>query len=167
MHKSCAYYSKAARLKQGEVMKSDIMIRKIKSEDLDDLYALLSDDEVMRYIEPPFSKEQAEVFIRNVGLCSEPLIYAVEDGGSFVGYVIFHAYDKDNMEIGWILKSNVWGKGYASNLTKMLVEKAKSLGKGAVIECTPQQHVTKHIAEKFGFRLVGKRDDCDVYKLTF
>lgn len=148
-------------------MKSDILIRKMKSEDLDDLYALLSDEEVMRYIEPPFSKEKTKVFLQDVGLCSTPLIYAAEDCGAFIGYVIFHPYDKDNMEIGWVLKRNVWGKGYASYLTKVLVEKAQSLGKGAVIECSPQQHATKHIAEKFRFCFVEKRDGCDVYRLAF
>lgn len=33
------------------------LIREMTLADLDELYALLSDSEVMRYIEPPFSKE--------------------------------------------------------------------------------------------------------------
>ena len=39
------------------------LIRKMTITDLDDLYALLSDSEVMRYIEPPFSKEQTVQFL--------------------------------------------------------------------------------------------------------
>ena len=103
-------------------------------DDLDDLYALLSDSEVMRYIEPPFTKEQTVQFLMDAGLSEKPLVYAVEDSGSFIGYVIFHDYDEDNMEIGWILKREVWGQGYAS--------------------------------KKHGFVFSGKRDGCDVYKLS-
>ena len=144
---------------------SEPLIRKMTLADLDDLYALLSDSEVMRYIEPPFSKEQTVQFLMDAGLSEKPLVYAVEDRGSFIGYVIFHDYDKDNMEIGWILKREVWGQGHASLLTKMLIDKSRKRGKGAIIECDPRQAVTKHIAEKHGFVFFGKRDECDVYKL--
>ena len=80
-------------------------------------------------------------------------------------YVIFHDYDEENMEIGWILKRDVWGKGYASILTKMLIAECRKLRKGAIIECDPRQAVTEHIAKKHGFKFSGKRDGCDVYKL--
>ena len=141
------------------------LIRKMTITDLDDLYALLSDSEVMRYIEPPFSKEQTVQFLMDTGLSEKPLVYAVEDSGSFIGYVIFHDYDEENMEIGWILKRDVWGKGYASILTKMLIDESRKLRKGAIIECDPRQAVTEHIAKKHGFVFSGKRDGCDVYKL--
>ena len=134
-------------------------------DDLDDLFALLSDGEVMRYIEPPFPKEKAVQFLMDAGLSEKPLVYAVEDSSSFIGYVIFHDYDEENMEIGWILKRDVWGKGYASILTKMLIDESRKLRKGAIIECDPRQAVTEHIAKKHGFVFSGKRDGCDVYQL--
>ena len=143
----------------------ELRIRKMTFADLDDLYALLSDVEVMRFIEPPFSKEKTVQFLMDAGLPDIPLVYAVEDSGSFIGYVIFHDYDEENMEIGWILKRDVWGKGYASILTKMLIDESRKLRKGAIIECDPRQAVTEHIAKKHGFKFSGKRDGCDVYKL--
>lgn len=143
----------------------ELLIRKMTFADLDDLYALLSDREVMRYVEPPFSKEKTVQFLMDAGLSEKPLVYAVEDSGSFIGYVIFHDYDEEHMEIGWILKREVWGQGYASLLTKMLIDKSRKLGKGVIIECDPRQAATKHIAKKYGFVFSGKRDGCDVYKL--
>ena len=143
----------------------ELRIRKMTFADLDDLYALLSDVEVMRFIEPPFSKEKTVQFLMDAGLPEIPLVYAVEDSSSFIGYVIFHDYDEENMEIGWILKRDVWGKGYASILTKMLIDESRKLRKGAIIECDPRQAVTEHIAKKHGFVFSGKRDGCDVYKL--
>lgn len=65
---------------------SEPLIREMTLADLDELYALLSDSEVMRYIEPPFSKEQTMQFLVDAGLSEKPLVYAVEDSGSFIGY---------------------------------------------------------------------------------
>ena len=144
---------------------NEFMIRRFQKEDLMPLYELLSDPEVMRYIEPPYTLKKTEQFLAEAGTCEKPLIYAAEHDGSLIGYVIFHDYDPDSKEIGWILKKSVWGKGYAEALSEILIEKAKAEGKTAVIECAPEQKATKHIAEKIGFSYIGKRDGLDVYKL--
>lgn len=144
----------------------ELHIRRFKKTDQAHLYQMLSDGEVMRYIEPPFSREQTAAFLRQVGLSRPPLIYAVEDGkGGFVGYVIYHDYGADSVEIGWVLKREAWGKGYAQLLTEQLIARALAEHKTPVIECAPEQRVTKHIAEKFGFTYAGRSDGCDVYKL--
>lgn len=141
-------------------------IRRFTPADLPGLYALLSDVEVMRWLEPPFTREKAARFLQSAGLSEPPLIYAAEDAeGRFIGYVIYHAYDADSMEIGWVLTRGVWGKGYAQRLTAALIRQAHSAGKAAVIECLPEQRISRHIAEKFGFIRAGQRDACDVYRL--
>ena len=43
----------------------NITIRKMQSSDADALYRLLSDPEVMRCLEPPYNKAQAEAFLRD------------------------------------------------------------------------------------------------------
>ena len=43
-------------------------IRHFKIDDLQALYELLSDEEVMRYIEPPYSFPQTETFLQSAGL---------------------------------------------------------------------------------------------------
>jgi len=149
-----------------EVEIMGLSIRRFKDSDLQLLYELLSDEEVMCYIEPPFSFEQARAFLENAALTDIPLIYAVEDEIKvFIGYVIYHDYEENSKEIGWILKKQFWGKGFAEALTERLIQKANIEGKSAVIECSPEQEVTKHIAKKFGFMHVGLIDGCDVYQL--
>ena len=141
-------------------------IRRFQRTDLDSLHELLSDEEVMRYIELPFTMEQTRAFLEEAGLPDSPLIYAVADeSGAFIGYVIYHDYEKDSKEIGWILKRAAWRNGYAETLTKMLMDWARLENKAVVIECAPEQGISKHIAEKFGFSYIGQRDGCDVYKL--
>lgn len=66
----------------------NITIRNMRPGDADALYRLLSDPEVMRYLEPPYDRVQAEAFLHHAGLSEPPLVYAVEENGSFIGYVI-------------------------------------------------------------------------------
>ena len=53
-----------------------LLIRRFTEADAEALYVVLSDPEVMRYIEPPFSLEQTRAFLRDAGLCAPPLVYA-------------------------------------------------------------------------------------------
>lgn len=126
---------------------------------------LLSDADVMRYLEPPFSEEKTAVFLDEAALCSPPLIYAAEDkNGCFAGYVIYHAYDAMSYEIGWVLGKEHWGKGYADELTQALIADAKNKTRSLVIECSPEQTATKKIALRNGFVYEGHIDGCDVYR---
>ena len=139
-------------------------IRKMKKSDLMPLFKLLSDEKVMEHIEPVFDQAKTEAFLERAGLCAEPLIWAVEAGGAFAGYVIYHDYDETSREIGWVLCPEHWCKGIATKLTKELMKRAFADGKDAVIECAPAQEVTKHIAIKLGFEYAGQRDGCEVFR---
>ena len=143
----------------------DITIRRMQPGDADALYRLLSDPEVMRYLEPPFDRAQTEDFLRRAGLAEPPLVYAAEENGGFIGYVIYHAYDAESVEIGWVLLPDYWGRGYASALTDRLIDRARQEQKSVVIECAPAQEATMRIAIKKGFRACGTCDGLAVYRL--
>lgn len=142
-----------------------LKIRKFTSDDLVELYNLLSDKDVMEFIEPPFSLEKTADFLNSVALIDSPLIYAVEDfNQNFIGYVIFHEYDEDSFELGWILNKRYWGKGYANDLTKVFIERSSEIGKNLVIECDSNQEISKHIALKNDFEFLGESYECSVFK---
>lgn len=141
-----------------------LTVRRMREGDLPCLYELLSDERVMRYLEPVYTLADTEAFLHKAGLSLPPLIYAVEDGdGHFTGYIIYHACGEECMEIGWVLRPEEWHKGYADELTKCLVEKTKEMERDAVIECIPGQETTKHIALKNGFEYRGILDGCCQY----
>lgn len=144
----------------------DITIRRMRSGDADELYRLLSDPVVMRYLELPYDRARTEVFLRRAGLAAQPLVYAVEEDERFIGYVIYHEYDADSMEIGWVLFPEYWGRGYASELTDRLIDRARQAQKDVVIECVPEQTATRHLAGKKGFRNDGVSDGLAVYRLA-
>ena len=102
----------------------DLSIRRMRKEDLGWLYRLLSDPEVMRWLEPPYSMEQTEAFLFRAGLSENPLIYAAEEQGVPIGYVIDHPYDEQSREIGWILLPAYWAVSYTHLTlpTKRIVE---------------------------------------------
>lgn len=142
-----------------------LKIRKFTNNDLRDLYSLLSDEDVMEFIEVPFSWEKTANFLNSVALIDSPLIYAVEDfNQKFIGYVIFHEYDKDSFELGWILNKGDWGKGYANELTKAFIKISSKIGKNLIIECDPTQEISKRIAMKYDFEFLGESDGCSVFK---
>lgn len=160
----------------------NLTIRPFQTDDLDSLYEILSDEEVMKYLEPPFSKEKTKDFLISAGISDHPLVYAVDYDGfeadstvdntsdcaalrKMIGYVIYHDYDATSMELGFVLHRSVWGRGLASSLTRLLIEKARLSGKDAVIECVPEQYSTKRIAEKCGFSYCGMDEGCEVYRL--
>ncbi len=142
-----------------------LRLRTMRREDLDELYALLSDEAVMRWLEPPFSRAQTEDFLERAGLCEPPLVYAAEGpAGEFLGYAIYHDYDERSRELGWVLKRSAWHKGYAGEMTDLLTALARREGKDAVIECVPEQTVSAHIARRHGFSYEGSANGLDVYR---
>ena len=142
-----------------------VRLRMMRREDVDELYALLSDEAVMRWLEPPFTREQAERFLQQAGLSDPPLIYAAENAeGEFLGYAIYHDYDDHSRELGWVLRQSAWRKGYAGEMTALLTVLARREGKDAVIECTPEQTVSAHIARRHGFSYKGSANGLDIYR---
>ena len=92
-------------------------------------------------------------------------MYAAEESGSFIGYVIYHAYDEQSVEIGWVLLPEYWGHGYASALTDRLIDRARQEQKSVVIECAPAQEATRRIAIKKRVPCLRSCDGLAVYRL--
>ena len=104
------------------------VIRKFERSDLDALYSVLGDPEVMEYIEEPFSYEKTQEFLEENGLIDPARIYALElkENKELIGHVIFHQYENESYEIGWILSKRYWGQGIAEEITKALIVHART-----------------------------------------
>lgn len=140
-----------------------LLVRRFTPEDAVALHAVLSDPEVMRYLEPPFTFEQTEAFIRDVGLSDPTLVWAVvwKQTNAVIGHLIWHPWGKDAVELGWVLRRDLWGRGLAKELTVALLARTD---RDVVIECSPEQAVTRHIAEVFGFAPVSQGQELTVWR---
>ena len=63
-------------------------------QDFEPLKKLLSDPDVMRYLEPPYNEKQTAAFLQ-AALSENPPVYTAELDGVFIGYVIYHPYEED------------------------------------------------------------------------
>ncbi len=135
----------------------NLRVKKFALCDIDKAHKMLSDAQVMKFVEPPFTKEQTETFLKTCALTNDPLVYAVwhKQSGDYVGHVIFHRYDETDYETGWVLDTKYWGRGYAQELLQATIHTSKAHGIcGLILECDNRQTQTKRIAQKFGFQLV-------------
>lgn len=147
---------------------SRCIVRNFEYGDTEELYTTLSDKAVMEYIEPPFTLEQTREFIEEAGLCSPPLVYALvwKETNRVIGHIIYHLYEEDSYEIGWIINKDYWNLGIATEITKELIHQTRlTEAASCVIECDPDQQSSKRIALKNGFIYEGEDDGCEVYRL--
>jgi len=144
--------------------------RQFQLEDLDALCSLDSNVNVMRYISggTPMKRDQvSDALKRIITRYSEWEhfgIWAVElkDTGSFVGWFAFKPLPKsDDIEVGYRLLPDYWGKGLATEGTLGLIkygfEKVK-LDK-IVAVAKPQNKASRRVLEKCHFRNVGEIED--------
>ena len=116
-------------LKYMRIETKRFIIRKMKESDAEALFAIFSDAEIMRFIEPVFTYEKTKKFIKEAGLCEEPLVWVLEEKKTdrVIGQIIFHKYDDKHYDIN-----------------------------GLIIECAGAQEITKHIAKKNGFNMISE-----------
>lgn len=111
-----------------QIQTERLIVRDFIESDSFDAYQYLKDDRVMKWIEPAFTQKEAEEFVRIYG-CEKKMVYSLIEKKSekLIGHIIFHPYDAmDEYEIGWILEYEAWGKGYAVEISKKLIEYAFS-----------------------------------------
>lgn len=146
-----------------------LLIRPLTASDTPALHAVLSDAEVMRFVEAPFSLGQTAAFIERISAQVPAPVQALvwKKTGELVGQLIYHPYDAESWELGWILRRDFWGRGIAAELTEAALADARQRRIPAlVIECAPEQRVTRHIAEKLGFRFLGEEAGLALYRRT-
>ena len=143
-------------------------MRKFEPSDVDGLFKVLSDEDVMRYIEPPFSLKQTEEFVHKYGICDNPKVFALiydkskssNESAELIGHVIFHPFRDEILEakygavyeLGFVIAKEFWGKGIAGEITEVLISIAKENEIGVlVIECDKDNAASIRIARKYGF----------------
>ena len=102
-----------------------LYVRYLDMNDLEDYYRLNGDEELMRYIRAPKTREETETFLQQtIDAYSYDKIdlrlglYAI-DTDEFVGsFALIPLVGTDQTQIGYALLKEHWGKGYASEIVE-------------------------------------------------
>ncbi|MEU4193894.1 GNAT family N-acetyltransferase [Kribbella sp. NPDC026611] len=140
-----------------------LRLRQFRIDDAELLVGLDSDPEVMRYLTgQPTPREELEdvvlpgilkVYAEHPGLGT----FAAEDRDGFVGWFGLQPTDEPTaVDVGYRLLRRAWGKGYATEGTKALIEHAfTELGMERVVADTMAvNHRSRDVMRRAGLRFV-------------
>ena len=130
---------------------NDLIIRKYKFDDLDDVYEILSDEEILKY--EPYDKVTydecaVEVYYRTI----YNDYFAVELNNKLIGSIFYGKSDVDLLEIGFIFNKKYWKKGYAYKSVSAFLDYKSD--KEIYARCYSENIASKRLLEKLGFHLV-------------
>lgn len=148
---------------------------------LDGLFAMNSDPAVMRYITgQPETREQTQAMIERVKArwvkqgFSWWSMFERETGQLIgAGGVQHLGWDPANpLELGWRLRQDRWGQGFASEAAQCMAQYAFEALEGELVcaICWPENRASARVMEKLGMRYKGQETwherDSAVYQIT-
>jgi RimJ/RimL family protein N-acetyltransferase len=142
-----------------------LVLRALRAEDLDPFAAIVSDPEVMRFLDDgePLTRQTCwrgmALFLGHWHLRGYGW-WGVEERatGRFLGRVgLYNPEGWPGIELGWLLARSSWGKGYATEAGRAALEWGFTVvGADEIISIIrPQNSRSIRVAEKLGERLVS------------
>ena len=142
-----------------------LILRQWQESDIAPFAEMNSDPEVMKYFLKTLSfDETLEMYERCKANKNSFGLYAAEEkiSGKFIGFVGLNipSYMPDCVEIGWRLRKEFWGKGYASEAAKKWLEIGfGEYGLKEIISFTAAQNIkSQEVMKRIGMERDEKRD---------
>lgn len=141
-----------------------LILRPFISNDLEAIYQLLSDPTVMKFsLNGPYSREKSASFMNQCIHQSEnnqPSLLAIIDKQSnhligCCGFFLQKILGKEELELGYRLLKEYWGKGFATEASLAVKNYAfTEMGVTRLISLIEKENIASiRVAEKNGFRL--------------
>jgi N-acetyltransferase len=141
-----------------------VLLRPLRVEDFDDLYAVSSDPLIWEQ-HPARDRYRKDVFERFFGesLNSGGALLTLDArDGRVIGSSRFQGYDsqRSEIEIGWtFLARSHWGGRYNAEMKRLMLRHAFRFVESVVFLVTPQNRRSRRAIEKLGAVRVGSRPD--------
>lgn len=139
-----------------------LLLRRLTEEDFPKVFSVLGDPEVMYAWEHGFSEQEAREWLASTFTRYEKDGFGhyaaeVQETGEFVGMVGLlreTLAGKDLLGIGWMLRRDCWGHGYATEAAQAVLRDAfERLGAAEVIaDIRPENAASIRVAERLGMR---------------
>jgi RimJ/RimL family protein N-acetyltransferase len=157
----------------GVELRGSVILRSFRGSDREDFVALVHDDAMFEYMK--FRLDETSVADYFDYLRYEPDAwrrhlwnFVVESPhGELAGWTgIDGRGGGDEAEIGWYLAPRHWGRGYATDATRLLIDYAfGSLGyRRLFATADPGNAASRRVLEKTGFTLVGAVTDVETWR---
>jgi ribosomal-protein-alanine N-acetyltransferase len=141
---------------------SRLILRPFREEDVDRLAELMANPDFMRFSLGPYTHEQTQTVVQKFLAWNQaglPSQFAVIFRGNneligYCGFLHWHLDGKDEIEIGYRLHSDYWGRGLATEAARVVRGHAfKDLGLPRVISLIhPDNIASRRVAEKIGMK---------------
>jgi RimJ/RimL family protein N-acetyltransferase len=139
-----------------------LILRLLDEKDVDAIFAMRSDPEVMRFIRAPQNRIETINWLNlvssrwesdRIGFCA----LVEKQTGKFVGWCgLWRLKETSELEIGYAISKNAWGKGFATEAGRVFLhyafEQLKSDKIVAVAE--PENVSSRRVMEKLGMKFV-------------
>ena len=154
-----------------------LVVRQFAESDMDNFFCLSGNEEVMRYIRKTSTKDESDIFLMENIAGYEKFPHrgrwAVQEKqtGNFAGSfaIIPLPWNTEQIQLGYSLKPENWGKGYATELTREGLSyffATDRLNEIYGVTESPNT-VSQKVLLKSGFRPFGKRNEEEKELLIF
>ena len=135
-----------------------LIIRKFSTDDWEDLYEYLSDQEVVKY-EPydTFTQEACKQEANRRSGDENFWAVCLKDTDKLIGNIYLVKQDFDTWELGYVFNSNFHGNGYATEAAKALMNTAfrENSARRITAMCNPLNTPSWKVLERLGMRREG------------
>ncbi len=138
-----------------------LVIRRFRPEDWKDLYEYLSDEKVVKY-EPydVFDEEACKLEAENRSKNGAFWAVSLKESGKVIGNVYFQQQEPTDFmtwEIGYVFNSGYYGKGYAAESCRKLIDYGfvEKNARRIIAMCNPQNSPSWKLLERLGMRREG------------
>lgn len=147
-----------------------LRLRDWQEADFEPFSQMNADEEVMKFFPKTLSKQESDAFAQAIIAEIKEFgfgLYAVEvkETSEFIGFIGFHraTFESDFtpcIEIGWRLKKEEWGRGYATEGAKACLQYGfEELGFDEIYSFTAAiNEPSKHVMRKIGLQFVKEFD---------
>ena len=141
-----------------------LIVRNYHLDDKENFFRMNGDEEIVRYIRAAKSREESDRFLlESIEYANNnPLFgrWAVDEkpSGRFVGtFAIIPVEGTDNLQLGYSLIKEVWGRGYATELANAGIDYFfKKTAYSHLFALTESENISSHkVLLKSGFVLSG------------
>jgi ribosomal-protein-alanine N-acetyltransferase len=139
-----------------------LILRRFNERDIDEVFAMRSDADVMRFIRAPQNRVESVNWLNlvssrwesdQIGFCA--IIEKQTD--KFVGWCgLWQLKETDELEIGYAIAKDVWGKGFATEAARVFLQYGfEQLKPDKIVGVAEPENVSsRRVMEKLGMKFV-------------